>query len=193
VFWGDEKAAEFDSPDKKGAAAVRMQNRAYAMENFILCEWFWPIDFSGNVETGVGDPSLEARLFSAVTGEDMDENDFLRSGERCANLCRAIYLCEGRRGRIDDVLEEFNFTRPLQMQDPPVGLFNPELMMPGKNGKLFTCKGATVKRDIFKRVMDDYYNARGWDIETGLFTKVGLKNLDLEDIIPKLEEKGFLI
>lgn len=193
VFWGDEKAAEFDSPDKKGAAAVRIQNRAYAMENFILCEWFWPIDFSGNVETGVGDPSLEARLFSAVTGEDMDENDFLRSGERCANLCRAIYLREGRRGRIDDVLEEFNFTRPLQMQDPPVGLFNPELMMPGKNGKLFTCKGATVKRDIFQRVMDDYYNARGWDIETGLFTKVGLKNLDLEDIIPKLEEKGFLI
>ena len=58
---------------------------------------------------------------------------------------------------------------------------------------LFTCKGATVKRDIFQRVMDDYYNARGWDIETGLFTKVGLKNLDLEDIIPKLEEKGFLI
>ena len=193
IFWGDERAAEFDSPDKKGEAAVIIQNRSYAMENFILCDWFWPIDFTGNVETGVGDPSLEARLFSSVTGEDMDQAEFLRSGERCANLCRAIYLREGRRGRIDDVLEEFNFTHPLQMQDPPVGLFNPELMMPGKNGKLFTCKGATVKRDIFKRVMDDYYNARGWDIATGFFTKVGLKNLDLEDIIPKLEEKGFLI
>ncbi|MCK5188412.1 MAG: hypothetical protein KAR43_14910 [Deltaproteobacteria bacterium] len=193
VFWGDEKAAEFDSPDKKGAAAVRMQNRAYAMENFILCEWFWPIDFSGNVETGVGDPSLEARLFSAVTGEDMDENDFLRSGERCANLCRAIYLCEGRRGRIDDVLEEFNFTRPLQMQDPPVGLFNPELMMPGKNGNLFSCKGSTVKKDVFKKIMDDYYKARGWDLETGLFTREGLQELDLADIISELEEKGFLV
>ena len=193
IFWGDERAAEFDSPEKKGEAAVIIQNRSYAMENFILCDWFWPIDFTGNVETGVGDPSLEARLFSSVTGEDMDQAEFLRSGERCANLCRAIYLREGRRGRIDDVLEEFNFTHPLQMQDPPVGLFNPELMMPGKNGKLFTCKGATVKRDIFKRVMDDYYNARGWDIATGFFTKVGLKNLDLEDIIPKLEEKGFLI
>ena len=73
------------------------------------------------------------------------------------------------------------------------GLFNPELIMPGKNGKLFTCKGATVKRDIFEKVMDDYYSARGWDVKTGLFTKVGLKNLDLADMIPKLEEKDFLI
>ena len=94
TFWGDEKAAEFDSPDKKGEAAVIIQNRSYAMENFILCDWFWPIDFTGNVETGVGDPSLEARLFSSVTGQDMDEDEFLRSGERCANLCRAIYLRE---------------------------------------------------------------------------------------------------
>jgi len=193
TFWGDEKAAEFDSPDKKGEAAVITQNRSYAMENFILCDWFWPIDFTGNVETGVGDPSLEARLFSSVTGEDMDEDEFLRSGERCANLCRAIYLREGRRGRIDDILEEFNFTHPLKLQDPPVGLFNPELMMPGKNGNLFSCKGSTVKKDVFKKIMDDYYKARSWDLETGLFTRKGLQDLDLADIIPELEEKGFLV
>jgi len=193
LFWGDEKAAEFDSPDKKGAAAVRIQNRSYAMENVILCDWFWPIDFTGNVETGVGDPSLEARLFSSVTGVEMDEDDFLRSGERCLNLCRAIYLREGRRGRRDDVLEEFNFTKPLTVQDPPVGLFNPELMMPGKNGELFTCKGGVVKREVFERVMDDYYRERHWDRETGLFTRAGLTCLALEDIIPEMEERGFIV
>jgi aldehyde:ferredoxin oxidoreductase len=192
LFWGDEKAAEFDTPDKKGEAAVLIQNRSYAMENIVFCDWFWPIDFSGNSESGVGDPSLEARLFSSVTGEDMDESGYLRSGERCVNLCRAIYMREGRRGRIDDVMEEFNFTNPLQMQDPPVGLFNPEYMMPGKNGKLFTRKGATVDREVFKKVMDDYYHARCWDVDTGLFTKNGLKNLDLDDMIPELEGKGFL-
>ena len=89
----------------------------------VFCDWFWPIDFTANTETGVGDPELEARLFSAVTGLDMDERAFLRSGERVANLCRALYLREGRSGRADDVLEEFNFTAPLQEQDPPVGLF----------------------------------------------------------------------
>lgn len=193
LFWGDEKAAEFDSPEKKGAAAVRIQNRAYAMENLILCDWFWPIDFTNNLPSGVGDPSLEARLFSSVTGVPMDENGFLRSGERCANLCRAIYLREGRRGRSDDVLEEFNFTRPLMVQDPPVGLFNPEFMMPGKDGELFSGKGGVVKRGVFERVMDDYYRERQWDIETGLFTRAGLERLSLGTLIPELEERGFIV
>ena len=66
-------------------------------------------------------------------------------------------------------------------------------MMPGKNGNLFSCKGSTVKKDVFKKIMDDYYKARGWDLETGLFTRNGLQDLDLADIIPELEEKGLLV
>jgi len=192
VFWGDEKAAEFDTPDKMGEAAVRFQNRSYAKENLILCDWFWPIYFSGNTPTGVGDPTLEARLFSAITGEEMDEEGFLRSGERCVNLCRAIYLREGRRGRSDDVLEEFNFTQPMGEEMGPFGMFNPENKMPGKEGKIFSCMGATVNREFFKHIMDDYYRARGWDLETGLFTRKGLVTLDLGDLVPELKAMGFL-
>lgn len=192
LFWGDERAAEFDSPDKIGEAAVRIQNRTYAKENFILCDWFWPIHFSANTETGVGDPTLEARLFTAVTGEHMDEDTFLRSGERCANLCRAIYLREGRRGRVDDVIEEINFTLPQGKAIAPFGLFNPENKMPGREGSIFSCTGTLVRRDFFEQIMDDYYKARAWDLETGLFTKEGLTNLDLADLIPELETKGFV-
>lgn len=192
IFWGNERAAEFDSPDYKGAAAVLMQNRAYAMENMVFCDWFWPIDFTANTETGVGDPELEGRLFSAVTGLDMDESVFLQSGERCANLCRALYLREGRRGRVDDVLEEFNFTTPLLEQDPPVGLFNADLVLPGKDGEFFSRKGETVSREMFKKVMDDYYSARGWDVETGLPTQKKLTELDLEDIVPALAKSGLI-
>ena len=192
TFWGDERAAEFDSSDCKGSAAVLMQNRAYALENMVYCDWFWPIDFTANTETGVGDPELEARLFSAVTGLDMDESAFLRSGERSANLCRALYLREGRRGRADDVLEEFNFTAPLQEQDPPVGLFNADLVLPGKNGELFSRKGETVSRETFKKVMDDYYVARGWDVETGLPTRKKLIELDLEEVVSALAESGLI-
>ena len=189
TFWGNEKAAEFDSHEKMGAAAAIMQNRAYAKENIILCDWFWPVDFSGNTETGVGDPSLEAKLFSSVTGIQMDEKDFLTMGERSANLCRAIYLREGRHGRKDDVLEEFNFSSPLQKQDPPVGLFNPDLMMPGSKGELFSCKEAMVNRDVFEKIMDEFYSARGWDLKTGLFTKKGLERLQLNDMIPELSKR----
>lgn len=191
-FWGDERAAEFDSPTKMGEAAARIQNRAYAKENFVLCDWFWPIHCYGSAETGIGDPSLEARLFSAITGEDMDEDGFLRSGERAVNLCRAIYLREGRRGREDDKLEEFNFTSPLERQGPPIDLFNPDLILPGKDGKFFKKKGATLDRDYFSQMMDDYYQARGWDSATGFFTRKGLMDLNLIDLIDDLDKRGFV-
>jgi aldehyde:ferredoxin oxidoreductase len=191
-FWGDVRAAEFDTPDCKGAAAVLMQNRSYAIENMVMCDWFWPLDFTANTQSGTGELGLEARLFSAVTGQPMDEDGFLRTGERCANLCRAIYLREGRRGRADDVLEDFNYTRPLQDQDPPVGLFNADLVLPGKNGELFSRKGKTVDRDVFEKIMDEYYRTRGWDVPTGLASREKLKALELDDIIPGLAEKGLL-
>jgi aldehyde:ferredoxin oxidoreductase len=193
TFWGDKGAAEMDSPDKKAAAAVLAQNRCYAMENIVFCDWFWPIDFSGNTETGVGDPTLEARLFSAVTGVDIDLKNYLRTGERCANLCRAIYLREGRRGRPDDTLEDFNFTTPLEEQVPPIGLFNPDFFVPGKNGEVVSRKGAVVDRADFEKVMDEYYTIRGWDVSSGLQKRETLEKLQLTDIIETLHDKGLIV
>jgi aldehyde:ferredoxin oxidoreductase len=189
TFWGNEKAAEFDSADYMGAAAAVMQNRAYAKENMICCDFFWPIDFTGNRESGIGSPDLEARLFSAVTGEKMDEISFLLSGERCLNLCRAIYLQEGRQGRKDDILDDVHFSKPQEKPDSVIGVFNPDVMLPGKNGEMFSAKGNTVAIEVFERVMDDYYAARGWDVETGLFEKKTLEALGLSDIVDELGDK----
>jgi len=189
LYWGDERAAEFDSPDKLGEAAVRIQNRTHAKENMVMCDWFWPINLSGNIESGVGDPSLEARLFSAVTGEDMDQDGFLASGERCMNQCRAIYLREGRRGRVDDQLEEFLFTNPTE-KDIHLSMLNPEYKLPGKDGSVISLLGVTADREIFRRMMDDYYTARGWDVETGLFTESGLVQLGMTDLLPELRFDG---
>ncbi len=192
TFWGDKRAADMDSTDKKGAAAVLNQNRCYAMENMIFCDWFWPIDYTGNTETGVGDPALEARLFSAVTGVDMNPQEYLQTGERCVNLCRAIYLREGRRGRIDDTLEDFNFTDPLQKQEPPIGLFNPEFLVPGRNGEIVSRKGAVVDRADFEKVMDEYYTIRGWDVATGLQKRETLERLELSDLVPYLRNERLI-
>jgi len=189
TFWGSEQAAAFDSPEGKGAAAALMQNRAYAEENMIFCDFFWPLDFTGNRTSGVGDPDLEARLFSAVTGEDMDETAFLLSGERVVNLCRAVYLREGRRGREDDVLEDFHYTDPQEKPDSVIGVFNPEALLPGKDGETFSALGRTVKREAFEKVMDDYYAARGWDVKTGLFKREHLEDLGLPDIIDERGDK----
>ena len=191
LYWGDEMAAEFDSPDKKGAAAVRIQNRTHAKENMVLCDWFWPINLSGNLESGVGDPALESRLFSAVTGEEMDENEFLRSGERCMNQCRAIYLREGRRGRVDDTLEEFLFTNPTE-KDIHLSMMNPDYTLPAKDNTVISLKGVTADRESFRQIMDDYYRARGWDVATGLFSEEGLSGLGLSDLVPELRTQGFM-
>jgi len=191
TFWGGEAAAEFDSPEGMGRAAVIMQNRAYAKENLIGCDFFWPIDYSGNNKTGVGDSGLEARLFSAVTGWDLDEKAYLRIGARCQNLCRAIYLREGRQGRADDCLEEFNFTRPLKKPDSVIGVFNPEALLPGRNGQ-FSALETTVSRTSFETIMDEYYCSRGWDLKSGLQTRSGLADLELDDLTGELSKRNLL-
>ena len=122
----------------------------------------------------------------------MDLPGYLRTGERCVNLCRAIYLREGRRGRLDDILEPFNHTVPLAGQDPPIGLFNPELLFPMSDGGIRSRLGAIVEPGVFTRIMDDYYRGRGWDGQTGLFTHKGLARLDLQDMVPELEKRGFI-
>lgn len=191
LFWGDEKTAEFDSPEAMGLAAVNIQNQAYAKENLVACDWFWPINFSGSIETGVVDPGLEARLFSAVTGEDMDFGKYLLSGDRCFNQNRAIYFREGRRGRQDDVLEERFYNQPFQEAASTVSTPNPDFLMPGR-GKPVSRRGAKVDREEFKAIMDDYYRIRGWDVATGLFTEATLTNLGLADIAPEMQSGGFI-
>lgn len=192
TFWGSEEAMACDTADKKAEAAILNQNRCYAMENMILCDWFWPIEYSANCPTGVGDPELEARLFSALTGVDMDLAGYLLTGERSVNLCRAIYLREGRQGRAGDVLEPFNHNVPLAGQDPPIGLFNPELQFPTSDGDIRSRLGAVVEPAVFARIMDDYYRGRQWDVQTGLFTRACLERVGLSDMIAELEKKGFV-
>jgi len=46
----------------------------------------------------------------------MSEEDYYKFGERSFNIQRAIYGREGRAGRKDDTLNEFNFTEPVENQ-----------------------------------------------------------------------------
>jgi hypothetical protein len=105
------------------------------------------------------------------------------------NLCRAIYLREGRQGRKDDILDEIHFSRPQEKPDSVIGVFNPEAILPGKDGEIFSVKGNTVAKETFEKMMDDYYAVRGWDIKTGLFKKDTLEDLGLSDIVDKLGDK----
>ena len=186
-FWGSEIAADFSTYEGKAASAVKIQNRQYAKECLILCDFSWPIIHSPISEDHVGDPTLESQVCSAVTGKNLDEEGLYGLAERVFNLQRAVLVREGRRGRKDDTIEEFNFKAPLKAE-----FANAECLVPGKNGEPFSRKDMVVDRNAFERMKDEYYELRGWDIATGLQTRRKLGELGLSDVAEELGRENLV-
>jgi len=108
------------------------------------------------VYNGLGPPGL-AELVSSLTGWDIDVNELLRTGERVYNLQRMFNVREGI-SRKDDLLPE----RIRQI---------PEF---GEYSSVSECQ---IKD--FEQMLDEYYEARGWNRETGIPTKETLQKLGL--------------
>ena len=191
-FWKDERAADFSTYDGKAAVAAIIQNREYAKEALIACDFLFPLTTADGAEDFVGDPDLESRLVSVVTGMDISEDTYYRIGERIFNLQRAIQGLEGRVGREDDRVNEFYFTEPMMEEPGFLGIFNPDFMLPGPGGELITRKGAVLDREKFALMMDEYYAIRGWDPGSGLQTSTKLEGLGLADCCERLRQRGLL-
>ncbi len=176
-FWGGEAAADFSNDMGKALAAVTIQNRQYVYESLIFCNFTWPITYIPGEIDPVGDPSLESRICSTVTGQDLEKDQLYQIGERIFNLQRAILIREGWQGRSDDVLADYNYTIPIQGD---VG--NKACIVPGPDGEIVSHKGRTVDKGSFERLKDDYYSLRGWDPTTGLQTGRKLRSLELDDV-----------
>ncbi len=187
-FWGSELAADFSTYEGKALAAKRIQDHTYAIDCLILCEKLWPIMDIEHSENHVGDPTIESRLYSAVTGNEVDEEGFCRIGERVFNLHRAILTREGHRGKEGDQLAEFEYTLPIETD-----AFNRQCQVPGKDGEPISRRGAVVDRGKFEKMRDEYYQLRDWDVSSGLQTKAKLEELNLEDIARDLEQKGLVV
>lgn len=186
-FLGSEAAVDFTSYDGKALAAKMIQDRECAKDSLILCSYLFPILFSGGTEDHVGDPSLESKILSAVTGDDVDEAGLYRIGERIFNLQRAILAREGHRGRENDKISDYNFTKPLKFD-----LHNPQLLSPGKGDEVVSKAGAVLDREKFESLKDEYYSLRGWDVATGLQTRAKLEQLGLGDMADDLEQRGLI-
>jgi len=178
-FHGSEIALDFSTYEGKALAAKKIQDRVYIKECLILCDFSWPMIAVKHSKEHIGDPTFPSQVFSAVTGREIDEQGLNKIGERLFNLQRAILIREGHRGRESDSLPEFHYTVPLAKSP---GL-NPESTVPGKGGEILPRTGAVVDRDKFEKMKAEYYQLRGWDIESGLQTKAKLTELGLEDII----------
>ena len=185
-FWGSELAYDFSTYEGKAIAAKRIQDKIRAEECLILCAFFYPLRSIAPTETHEGDPTIESKLYSAVTGNEVDEEGLNRIGERVFNLERAVLMREDPRGRWVDELPEFCFTVPKASES-----LNAELLVPGKDGEPITKKGTMVDREKFAHMMGEYYELRGWD-KSGLQTKQKLVELDLGDVAEGLAQRGLI-
>lgn len=79
-------------------------------------------------------------MIKVVTGMDMSVADLFTVGERVYNLQRAFNVREGLDRKADSL--------PSRVFEDPI-----------PKG---ASKGSRIKRSEFERMLDDYYQARGW-------------------------------
>jgi aldehyde:ferredoxin oxidoreductase len=186
-FWGSDKAWDLTTYEGKALATVKIQDRTVMKDSLVLCDSVWPMMDSFNTPDNVGDPTLESRLFSAVTGIDTDEAGLLTYGERIFNQQRAVLLREGWKAKEDDMPAEYNFIEPVEED-----MLNPRLIVPGPTEEPVSIRGNVLDRKKFEEMREEFYNLRGWDPKTGLQKKETLARLGMADVSDELEKSGLV-
>jgi aldehyde:ferredoxin oxidoreductase len=114
------------------------------------------------VRTVLMPPKWAAKFFNAVTGLDFTAQQMMKVGERIVNVERAFNVRQGLTREDDTVSERF-------LKEPiPAGV----------------AKGETLH---LKPMLEEYYEARGWDVETGIPKRQKLEKLGLRSIARDLE------
>jgi aldehyde:ferredoxin oxidoreductase len=186
-FWGGAEAADLTTLRGKALAARKIQDRQYAKESLVLCDWMYPVIDNPKGEDHVGDPSIESRILAAVTGEPWDEQSLACVGERVFNLQRAILLREGHRAGEDDVLPREWHEKPLEGHIADV-----ECNVPGPDGQPVSRVGEKVEMGEYLKAREEYYHLRGWDPATGLQGGALLRALELPEVAQALAGLGLL-
>ncbi|MGE5509578.1 MAG: aldehyde ferredoxin oxidoreductase [Chitinophagales bacterium] len=180
-FWGAE-AVESNTdckPFKPAMAAFAKFGllRKELHDSLTLCNWMWPFIASPLKSRGyVGDITLEAQLYSMVTGDQktMEELDLV--AERIFNLHRALTIRDWNTVEMreqHDVIPPWIFDYP---EDKPA----------------FTPGHSRMDRADMEIAKDSFYEQLGWDKKTGAPTRATLERLGLKAVADELAKKGLL-
>ena len=126
-------------------------------DSLVVCKWT-VYPCGGTKVTTIND------IIAAATGWNITLNELMKTGERIFNLCRAFNVREGIT-RKDDTLPK-RFTEPL-----PEGPY----------------KGEAFPREVLEKMLDYYYEFRGWNKRTGIPTREKLEELELKYVADSLE------
>jgi aldehyde:ferredoxin oxidoreductase len=110
-----------------------------------------------------GDLELDLRLFAAVTGVPLSREEMTRVAERAFTLERTMLARAGRERKMEEAALAGHFKLPCRVD------------------------GTSMGEAGFSRLLDEYFTARGWDLEYGWPDASTLKRLGLEELIPVLE------
>lgn len=118
-----------------------------------------------------------AELYSAATGLEIDAAELKRAAEKSWNILKALNMREGL-SRKDDRFPR-KWLEPLKRGDEEIPLKD-----------ILGVKDLTAA-DL-EQMLDDYYDEREWDKETGCPTAEKLEELGLADIADDLAERGII-
>lgn len=111
-----------------------------------------------------------ADMFYAVTGVKMDTLEMRNIADRIFTLERAFLVREG-------ITKKDDFLKGKWVKGPvPNGPF----------------EGTTIEETKWGKMLNEYYQTRGWDPKTGIPTKGTLEKLGLQDVYQELKKIGRL-
>ena len=168
TYFGTESVSDVEALEGKGRMVAWSEDWVTISDLLGVCKfaWYRSRDFSMLVRRGL---ELATEAYTAATGIPMTPEGLYQCGERVYNVEKLFNLREGY-GRAGDY--------------PPARFFEEEM----PEGP---AKGAVLNRDTYDRLLDDYYESRGWDRKTGVPASVKLKELGLE--ADQIEDKDPLI
>jgi len=138
-------------------------NRTELHNDLGICDWSYPWWSSPLKERGLlGDLSVEAKLYSAVTGETKTMPELDLDSERASTLHRALTMRS--YGSIE--------MRTLHDQLPPWA--------------------AVTQKTEWDTVLDMWYEELGYDKATGTPTRATYHRLGMDDVADKLQSLGLL-
>ena len=180
LVYGSRKAIDPEFPYQfKAQVAIWHQHESVIKDSLPLCDQTWPRLYSLHTEDNyarvtipkygtIEGKSFEAYLYSMVTGIPIDEKELRERAEAIFNLERALQVR--------------NYARSRKRDEAIIPYFEIPENIPGPSGKR-----ESLDREKFLKLMDKYYQLRGWDEESGWPKIAKLRQLGLEDVADDIE------
>ena len=182
VTWGDESAVD-QIGDYTPTNTYKMKRLQWViarteLHNMLgLCSWMAPWEYCPDEKNQyVGDPNMEAKIFSAVTGVNKTGDDLDKDGIRAWMLQRVYtmrQLGSSNMRKDHDLVPGWIYTDP-------------------KDRKSFTKGTVRMDPDDINKSFDIFFEQVGCDKETGVPTTDTLKAYRLDFVIPVLQKEGLI-